>query len=127
MITNITIKNYKSIIDVPLSLSRVNVFIGENGAGKSNILEAIALVGAASANKLDNEFLASRGVRITQAEYMRPAFPGTNSTESISISVVDSHGESKEFLLSNDNEPYSKWECKVADNAIASLGLNGLI
>jgi AAA15 family ATPase/GTPase len=33
------IKNFKSIVDLPLDLAPINVFIGENGSGKSNILE----------------------------------------------------------------------------------------
>lgn len=37
----IQIDNFKSIKHADLSLNRMNVFIGENGAGKTNILEAI--------------------------------------------------------------------------------------
>lgn len=127
MITNITIENYKSILKVPLELSRVNVFIGENGAGKSNILEAIALVSAASANKLDNEFLASRGIRVTKSEFMRPAFFGLNHSDSIVIKVSDSRNESKEFILSNDNKPYSKWTSKINYDDTVRLNFNGFI
>jgi AAA15 family ATPase/GTPase len=58
MITELDIKNYKSIRELTLPLGRINVFIGENGAGKSNILEVIALA-AAAADKLDHEFLSS--------------------------------------------------------------------
>lgn len=44
-ITSICIKNYKSIRDLEFSPSpRLNVLIGENNAGKSNILEAINLL-----------------------------------------------------------------------------------
>lgn len=44
MIKNFTIKNYKSIISLEIKgLNRVNLFIGRNNAGKSNILEAILL------------------------------------------------------------------------------------
>ena len=45
------------------SPKRVNLFIGENGAGKSNILESLAIFSAATSNMLSNEFLASRGIR----------------------------------------------------------------
>ncbi len=58
MIGNITIKNYKSVQNLELDLGRVTVLIGENGCGKSNILEAIAMCSAAAANKLDHEFLS---------------------------------------------------------------------
>lgn len=41
-ITKLTIKNYKSVRDLDLDLSpRINVFIGANNVGKSNILSAM--------------------------------------------------------------------------------------
>lgn len=46
MIDSISIKNYKSILDLTVELGRVNVFIGANGVGKSNILEAVAMCAA---------------------------------------------------------------------------------
>ncbi len=42
MITTVKIENYKSIKKLKLELGRVNVLIGENLSGKTNILEAIA-------------------------------------------------------------------------------------
>lgn len=126
MITNISIKNYKSIVDISLPLSRINVFIGENGAGKSNILEAIVLAGAASADRLDNEFLASRGVRVTAAECMRPAFSGCDNTSSISISVANDNHEEISLSLSNDNKPYSKWVSSRNWKSSKNLDLNYL-
>lgn len=46
MIKTISIENYKSILKLKLDLGRINVFIGANGSGKSNILEAIAMLSA---------------------------------------------------------------------------------
>jgi AAA15 family ATPase/GTPase len=43
MIQNLTIKNYKSIDQLDINCSRINVFIGEPNSGKSNILEALDL------------------------------------------------------------------------------------
>ena len=41
-IDKLTIKNYRSVRDLELSLSpRINVFIGANNVGKSNILSAM--------------------------------------------------------------------------------------
>ena len=74
MISTIQIQNFKSIADLTLGLGGMTVLIGENGCGKSNILEAIAFAAAASADKLDNEFLATRGVRVTEKEFMRCRF-----------------------------------------------------
>lgn len=122
MIKTIEIRNYKSIDILKLDLGRVNVFIGENGAGKSNILEAIGLAGAASAKKLDNEFLASRGIRVTQAQLMRPAFDGFEGNESISITVGNDSPQPVRFTLSNDNAAYSQWQCDIHSGS-ASLNL----
>ncbi|UJB33483.1 AAA family ATPase [Chromobacterium sp. Beijing] len=112
MINLLYVKGYKSIDNLKLPLGRVNVIIGENGAGKSNILEAIALAGAASAGKLDNEFLASRGIRVTPPEYMRPAFPDCSIERPIEISANDEKTKIS-FKLTNDNAPYSKWESRI--------------
>src|SRR6266478_7762903 len=74
MIRKVRVENYKSIPDLTLDLGRVTVLIGANGSGKSNILEAIALASAAAQRKLDNEFLISRGIRVTETRFMRSAF-----------------------------------------------------
>ncbi|MYZ51670.1 AAA family ATPase [Malikia spinosa] len=113
MIKTISIANYKSIDKLSIDLGRINVFIGENGAGKSNILEAIALAGAASADKLDNEFLTSRGIRVTPPEYMRPAFPDHSPSIPINIEATDSNDEEISLELKNNNNHYSKWERKL--------------
>ncbi len=74
MVQQVTIQNFKSIADLTLELGRINVFIGENGSGKSNILEAIAMGSAAAEDKLDNEFLGNRGMRVTEPQAMRSGF-----------------------------------------------------
>jgi energy-coupling factor transporter ATP-binding protein EcfA2 len=74
MIRKIRIENYKSIPNLALDLGRLTVLIGANGSGKSNILEAIALASAAAQDKLDNEFLIARGIRVTETRFMRSAF-----------------------------------------------------
>src|SRR4028119_1521550 len=108
MIGEVRIENYKSIQKLKLELGRVTVLIGENGCGKSNILEAIALASAAADDKLDNEFLASRGIRVTEPQFMRSAFEKENLDKDIKIDIK---GNDKNFswILSNDNLPYSQW------------------
>ena len=108
MIGEVRIENYKSIQKLKLELGRVNVLIGENGCGKSNMLEAIALASAAVDNKLDNEFLASRGIRITEPQFMRSAFEKENLDKDIKIDIKG-NDENFSCILSNDNLPYSQW------------------
>ena len=46
VIENLHIQNFKSVRDVRLDCARINLFVGKPNAGKSNILEAISLLGA---------------------------------------------------------------------------------
>jgi len=103
------IKNFKSIVDLSLDLGLINVFIGENGSGKSNILEAFAFLAAAASDKLDNEFLASRGIRVTDPQFMRSAFV-ENPDVPISIDIEDGEGVQTGFeIKSLSNSPYPRW------------------
>src|SRR5580704_4022095 len=76
MIRTIEIENFKSIQKLGLDLGRVNVLIGENGCGKTNILEAIAFAAAASWSKIDRQDLAPLGIRVTEPRFVRSAFAG---------------------------------------------------
>ena len=63
MINRIEIHAFKSIQEAKLELGAFNVFVGANGSGKSNIIEAIGVLGAAAAGRVDDEALLHRGVR----------------------------------------------------------------
>ena len=73
MIRGLKIRNYKSIRNLELELGRVNVIIGENGCGKTNILEAIVYASASTKNALNPEYLG-RQLRLVAPEFMTPAF-----------------------------------------------------
>jgi len=115
----IEIENFKSIKKLRLDLGRINVFIGENGAGKSNILEALAFAGAAQAGKLDNEFLVSRGIRVTSSKFMRSAFK-LNDQSDIIIRLFGSNNIESTLNISNDGLPYSQWHCNTHINPLNS-------
>ncbi|RKG59182.1 recombinase RecF [Corallococcus sp. CA054B] len=87
MITEFHIKNFKSIAEHTLELGRTNVFIGENGSGKTNILEAIATMGAAISNKLSIEELYTRGVRIAKPSIMISSFSKTKTPKKVDFSI----------------------------------------
>jgi predicted ATPase len=119
MIQEITIENYKSIQSLSIELGRVTVFIGENGCGKSNILEAVALGSAAAADKLDNEFLASKGIRVTDPKLMRSAFDvaGLNQQIKIIFKLINRINEipkqvTLSYFLDHNNDFYSDWSHK---------------
>ncbi len=64
MLRTLKIQGFKSIADLELELGRVNCLIGANGVGKSNVLEALGILGAAASGVVDDESLLRRGVRI---------------------------------------------------------------
>lgn len=109
MIKKISIENYKSIRSLKLNMGRLTVLIGDNGCGKTNILEAIAFSSAAANNKLDNDFLASRGIRVTEPAFMRNAFDPQNATKEIRISLEGNNKIAYTCVLQNENSLYSKW------------------
>lgn len=74
MLSSLTVRNFKSIVDLTLELGRFNVFIGENGCGKTNILEALAMAAGAASDRLGNEDLFLRGVRVARPSLMTNAF-----------------------------------------------------
>jgi len=109
MIEKIHIQNFKSIYDLELEVGRVNLFIGENGSGKSNLLEALVFVSASESNMLANEFLVSRGLRVPEPELMRSAFEKKDRDEDITIQIDYKEDISDTYYLSHDNKPYSSW------------------
>jgi len=117
MIKSIAIENFKSIDKIKMDLGRITVLIGENGSGKTNILEAVALASAAADNKLDNEFLVSRGIRVSDPKFMRSAFVKDNLTQPIMIDI-ERDDEIYKYRLQNDNNPYSKWNDEQLFNMV---------
>lgn len=106
MIKEIHIKNFKSVVDLSLPLGRFNVLIGENGCGKSNILEAITFASASSVDQLDVQDLEKRGMRVPAPVFMRSAFEDSKEKE-IKISFELSNGENEEFCLRFNEESES--------------------
>ena len=112
MINKINIKNFKSIENLDLEIGRLNVIIGANASGKTNILEAIVMGAAASANKLDYEFLGNR-IRITSPEFMRNAFPNSKEKE-IQLNFTHENKDNFYYSFINDKNDNKKWIDKSA-------------
>lgn len=110
MFKEIAIQNFKSIVDLKLPLGRFNLFIGANGSGKSNILEAIAFGAAASSDKLDFEYFANRGIRVVEPRFMLPAFSEVE-LDRILISFTDEQNDTAAFSIHYNKEAKpARWE-----------------
>ena len=81
----ISIKGFKSILDQEITLGRLNIFIGTNGAGKSNLLEAIAMLSASIEGGIDYERLSRRGSRLSSPQIFRSAFKNKKRRNTFSI------------------------------------------
>ena len=115
MISSITIKNFKSVVDVTMPIGRFNLMIGANGCGKSNILEGIALGAAASSDKLEYEYFANRGIRVVEPRFMLPAFDDIEAKD-VFIELVDDEYKKSSFRVfyNNDAKP-ARWQTDSMD------------
>jgi predicted ATPase len=66
MITRLEVDGFKSLRDFAVDLDLFTVLIGPNSAGKSNILDALALLSRLSSMSLDDAFKQGRGKAIDQ-------------------------------------------------------------
>jgi AAA15 family ATPase/GTPase len=117
MLKRLHISNYKSIYDETIELGRFNVFIGENGSGKTNALEALGMASAASENKLSNDELALKGIRVAKPTITFSSFLGEQQKDEILIEYEDeNHNEpiliTNIFSNNNAKDIFSKWKLK---------------
>ncbi|WP_308874481.1 AAA family ATPase [Thiothrix subterranea] len=114
MIQQISINGFKSIPDMTLELGRVNCFIGANGVGKSNILEAIGVLGAAANGIVDDEALLRRGVRPGLPRLYKASFEDQRTPVHIGLSASTAQGAEYRISILNPLEnPKPAWAFKT--------------
>lgn len=114
MISNITIKNFKSIVNESIDLGTLNVFIGANGAGKSNILEAIGFVAAKSEGEISLNSLSSAGIRIARPDLMVNSFYDIAQKKMIEIGITnDSLFASYKITPKDITFAYTPWKVET--------------
>ena len=114
MIRTIMIEGFKSIPSMQLELGRVNCFIGANGVGKSNILEAIGVLGSAANGKVDDESLRYRGVRLGLPRLYKSSFEAGRTPAHIALSATGAKEETFRVSLLNPLEnPNPAWSYKT--------------
>ena len=119
MIRSVLIRSFKSLLEVDIELGRINVFVGANGSGKSNILEAIGVIGAAANGRVDDEALLRRGVRPGVPSLYKSSFAGVKMRGSIRLEAA-SEGASYAVELNNPlKNPDPAWTFK---NELRQLG-----
>lgn len=114
MIRTLHVENFKSLVRVEIELGRVNVFIGANGCGKSNLLEAVGILGAAAFGRVDDESLLRRGVRPGVPRLYKSAFPSKSKAPHIFFGATSERGARYEVSLLNPlDNPEPAWRFKT--------------
>lgn len=87
-LSQVRIKSFKSIVDQTINLGQLNVFIGTNGAGKSNLLEAIGVLSCAVDGRVDYNKLADRGARLSAPEVFKSSFKNLTRKKTFSLDAT---------------------------------------
>jgi predicted ATPase len=110
MIRNLKIERFKSLVKLELELGRINVFVGANGSGKSNLLEAVGILGSAAFGRVDDETLLRRGVRPGVPSLYKTAFPSKDKVPRLLFKATSEKGAGYEVALWNPIEnPGPAW------------------
>ena len=116
MIESFSVRTFKSLEDVTVGLGLVNVFIGANGSGKSNLLEAVGVLSAAASGRVDDQSLLSRGVRPGVPQLYKSAFaalPGRKIPPHLFLGAQSEHARYEVSLHNPLKEPTPAWRFKA--------------
>ena len=116
MLESLSVKTFKSLEDVTVDLGLVNVFIGANGSGKSNFLEALGVLSAAADGRVDDQTLLARGVRPGLPALYKSAFPARARQRILLYRYLAARGTKAKYEVSLHNplkQPAPAWRFKT--------------
>jgi energy-coupling factor transporter ATP-binding protein EcfA2 len=114
MITDFLVEGFKSLDRESIQLGRVNCLIGANGSGKSNIIEALGVLGAAASGTVDATSLFRRGVRPGTPRLYKSSFKTERARPAISMEARSLDGALyRASLLNPLEEPKPAWSFKT--------------
>ncbi len=112
MITELTVECFKSLEKVKVPLGQVNVFVGANGSGKSNLLEALGVLSAAAKGRVDDEALMRRGVRPGVPQLYKSSFQSRRLSPHIFFGASNGDANFEVSLLNPLRGPQAPWRYK---------------
>lgn len=114
IIRQVEIRGFKSIYSAQVELGTVNCFIGANGVGKSNLLEALGVLGAAANGVVDDESLLRRGVRAGLPRLYKSSFASDRTPPHVTIGATSAANAVYRVSLLNPMEsPEPAWSYKT--------------
>ncbi len=109
MLSTFKVEGFKSLFDVSVELGAFNVFIGANGSGKSNLLEAIGVMGAAAFGSVEPETLRYRGVRPGLPALYKTSFKSERFRRLITLAAAAGDATYRLGLSNPIKEPSFRW------------------
>lgn len=112
MLERFTATAFKTLREVQIDLGTINVFVGANGSGKSNLLEAIGVLGAAASGRVNDESLKYRGVRPGLPILYKSSFRNTPGARHIKFEAKSPDASYLVSLWNPTDTPLSDWKYK---------------
>lgn len=112
MIKEFEIENYKSIKNTSIELGIFNIFIGENGCGKSNILEAFAMFSSSiSRPTISIDEFYNKGIRVSNPKLTFNSFKNQKNKDEIIFrsKLNDDSKISLKLKVKDIDNIYSEW------------------
>ena len=106
MISSLKIKDFKSIVDVDIDFGNINLFIGTNGSGKSNVLEAIGIFSACLERGVDAQTLYYKGIRLSAPRIFKSSFKNRRLPRAIRLEGTVADVEYKASLQAGEHSSH---------------------
>lgn len=104
MLRHLKIHGFKSIRQHdPVEFGKVNLFIGGNGVGKSNILEALGMLSACFCADITANELQKKGVRLSVPTLFKSAFKNSKLRTNFDLSAKWDHEINYDVSISASN------------------------
>ncbi|UXR93894.1 AAA family ATPase [Agrobacterium tumefaciens] len=126
MLKKLRIERFKSIYEQDVDFGRVNLLVGANGSGKSNLLEALGVLSAALSSGLDPVTLDLKGVRLSLPHLFKSAFKNHDLPKSFRLEAHFEHGRYDCSIRSGANSPFLEFSSEALyDGDVQVFGRSG--
>lgn len=105
MLKRLRIERFKSIHEQEIDFGKVNLLIGANGSGKSNLLEALGVLSAALSGGLDPVTLDMKGVRLSLPHLFKSAFKHFDLPKTFRLEAYFENGRYETSIRASANSP----------------------